>query len=158
MFREIRRKKNEISADQCIDIIKSQRRAILAVVGDEGYPYAVPMNYVYNEENHCLYMHGAKVGHKFDAMKACNKVCVTICDEGHKKFGQKGIFVNSVIIMGKVRFVDDVKEITDAMMRFGVRFDRLPEMIQKQLVASMSVLQVFEIEMDHMSGKTTHEQ
>lgn len=72
MFRPIRRKKNEISLPAAQQLLREARRGVLAVNGDGGYPYAIPINYLYDEAAQKLYFHGAKVGHKVDALKACD--------------------------------------------------------------------------------------
>lgn len=78
MFREIRRKKNEIDTNAAKALLLSGRRGVLAVNGDGGYPYAMPINYVYDADAGKIYFHGAKAGHKVDALRACGKVCFTV--------------------------------------------------------------------------------
>lgn len=67
MFREIRRKNREISIDSAKQLLQSSRLGVLAVNGDDGYPYAIPINYLYDDEAQRIYFHGAKIGHKVDA-------------------------------------------------------------------------------------------
>ena len=74
MFREIRRKNREISIDSAKQLLQSSRRGVLAVNGDDGYPYAIPINYLYDDEAQRIYFHGAKIGHKVDALRASDKV------------------------------------------------------------------------------------
>ncbi len=69
MFRKMRRFKQELSLNECIDILKNEPRGVLSVLGDDGYPYGMPMNHWYNEVDGRLYFHGAKSGHKIE----CNK-------------------------------------------------------------------------------------
>ena len=69
MFREIRRKNREISIDSAKQLLQSSRRGVLAVNGDDGYPYAIPINYLYDDEAQRIYFHGAKIGHKVDALQ-----------------------------------------------------------------------------------------
>ena len=71
MFREMRRKKQKLTEKQCIDILKRAKTATLALHGDDGYPYSVPVNYVYLDGK--IYFHGAKSGHKIDAIKNNSK-------------------------------------------------------------------------------------
>lgn len=78
MFRTIRKKKNEISIDTAKTLLQSSRRGVLAVNGDNGYPYAIPINYVYDDDAQKIYFHGARAGHKVDALRACDKVCFTV--------------------------------------------------------------------------------
>lgn len=78
MFRSIRKKKNEIGIEESKKLLHDARRGILAVNGDNHYPYAIPVNYFYDEENQKIYFHGSRVGHKVDALKICDKVCFTV--------------------------------------------------------------------------------
>lgn len=73
MFREIRRKNREISIDSAKQLLQSSRRGVLAVNGDDGYPYAIPINYLYDDEAQRIYFHGAKIGHKVDALRASDR-------------------------------------------------------------------------------------
>ena len=73
MFREMRRKKQQLPLEDCIALLKNEPRGVLSVLGDAGYPYGVPMNFWYNEANGCLYFHCARQGHKLDAVKAWEK-------------------------------------------------------------------------------------
>ena len=78
MFRPIRKKKNEIDVNVAQALLQNSRRGVLAVNGDDGYPYAIPVNYLYDTENQKIYFHGARAGHKVDALKACDKICFTV--------------------------------------------------------------------------------
>lgn len=64
MFRTIRKKKNEIDIDVAKSLLEHSRRGILALNGDDGYPYAISVNYFYDKEKQRIYFHGAKAGHK----------------------------------------------------------------------------------------------
>ena len=74
MFREMRRFKQQVSDEECIRILKEQPRGVLSMIGDDGYPYGIPLDHWYCEENGRLYFHGAKEGHKIDAVTRCDKV------------------------------------------------------------------------------------
>lgn len=79
-FRTIRKKQNEIDIDAAKELLLSGRRGVLAVNGDDGYPYVIPFNYVYDKEVQKIYFHGARAGHKVDALGNCDKVCFTVFD------------------------------------------------------------------------------
>ena len=74
MFREMRRFKQRISEEECIRILKEQPRGVLSLLGDDGYPYGIPISHWYCEEDGKIYFHGAKTGHKIDAIAECDKV------------------------------------------------------------------------------------
>ena len=78
MFRSIRTKQNELPEAGAKALLRSARRGVLAVLGDGGYPYAVPVNYRYDEDAGRIYFHGARAGHKAEAIRACGKVCFTV--------------------------------------------------------------------------------
>ena len=72
MFREMRRFKQQIPEAECIQILKEQPRGVLSMLGDDDYPYGIPMDHWHCEENGRLYFHCAKTGHKLDA--ACERL------------------------------------------------------------------------------------
>ena len=78
MFRNVRRKTREISTEVAKQLLKTERRGILAVNGEDGYPYAIPINYYYDEEQNKIYFHGARAGYKYDMIKVSDKVCFTV--------------------------------------------------------------------------------
>ena len=83
MFRNMRRVKNEISVEEAKELLKKNRRAALSVHGDDGYPYTIPINFYYDEDENKIYFHSAKAGHKIDAMKVNDKICLTTWDDGY---------------------------------------------------------------------------
>lgn len=101
MFRAMRREKNEISQDAAKQLLQQARRGILAVNGDDGYPYAIPINYLYDEALQKIYFHGARAGHKVDALKACDKVCFTIWGNETIQKEAWAPFLQSVVVFGR---------------------------------------------------------
>ena len=84
MFRSMRRNKQALSKEECFSLLKNEKRAVLAVNGDDGYPYAIFVNYIFDENENAIYLHGAKEGHKIDSLKKCDKVCFSIHNDGEK--------------------------------------------------------------------------
>ena len=107
MFREMRRFKQQISEEQCIQILKKQPRGVLSMIGDNGYPYGIPMDHWYSEKEKKLYFHCAKVGHKLDAISTCDKVSYCVMDEGRRRDGEWALNINSVVVFGRIRVVKD---------------------------------------------------
>ena len=94
MFRPVRKKANEVQTwRRRKSYLHEARRGVLAVSGDDGYRYAVPINYLYDEDAQEIIFHGSKVGHKVDALKRSDKVCFTVVsgesDALCKKFAMK---------------------------------------------------------------------
>ena len=104
MFRKVRKKVNEISVELAKDLVKKSRRGILAVNGDDGYPYAIPINYLYDEESQKIFFHGSKAGYKVDSLKKLIKICFTangneyIKEESWAPFLQSAVFLEDVIL------------------------------------------------------------
>lgn len=82
MFRELVRKKQQISQEECIEILKNEKRGVLSVHGDDGYPYGMPLNHYYCEEDGRLYFHSGMMGHKVDSLRQNNKVSYCVYDKG----------------------------------------------------------------------------
>ena len=85
MFRPMRRIKQEIPHEDCVKILSGEKRAVLSVIGDDGYPYGVPINFYYDADTDKVYFHCAKAGHKLDSLLADDKVCLTVYDNGYRK-------------------------------------------------------------------------
>ena len=83
MFRELQRKNKELSSEKCIEILTNENRGVLSDIGDNGYPYGMPMNHWYNEEDGCIYFHSGNVGHRLEVLRRNNKVSFCTYDEGY---------------------------------------------------------------------------
>ena len=107
MFRDITRKKQELPFEEVVEILKKEKRGVLSVMGDEGYPYGMPINYWYDEESGNIYFHSGKKGHKVDAITSNNKVSFCVYNEGYKKEGDWALNISSVIVFGKIYVIED---------------------------------------------------
>ncbi|MCR4669499.1 MAG: pyridoxamine 5'-phosphate oxidase family protein [Clostridia bacterium] len=157
MFREMLRSKQHLTKDECVRILKEQKRGVLAVLGDEGYPYCMPIDHWYDEETGRLYFHGLNRGHKIDAMKNCSKVCYCVYDEGYVEEGDWALNIKSVIVFGRAFFVDDRHEALEITRQICFKFMDDAEEIDRMIRESTSPLLVFGIEPDHMTGKLVNE-
>ena len=88
MFREMMRKKQQLAPEECIEILKHELRGVLSVLGDDDYPYGMPINHYYSEADGKLYFHGGKRGHKIDAMRQHNKASFCVYDSGFHRDGE----------------------------------------------------------------------
>ena len=156
MFRKMRRDKQQVSLDECMRVLRESRRAVLSVIGDDGYPYGVPVNFVYDENREMLYLHGATEGHKLDAIKNCNKISFTTWDEGYKVDGDWAWYVTSVICMGRAEIIDDLELMAEKIRDLGLRFTDAAE-VQGMIDRNMGRVSVIAIHIEHMTGKLVHE-
>ena len=157
MFREMRRKKNEISIDMAKQLLESSRRGVLAVNGDDGYPYAIPINYIYDEEAQKIYFHGAKAGHKVDALRACDKVCFTVYGNETVRTESWAPFMQSVVVFGRCHLMDAGSEATQRLKQFAMKYYPSEQLVDEEIAHAGKAVQVFEIEIEHMSGKEIQE-
>lgn len=82
MFRQMRRIRQELPLDEAKKLLIKNKRGVLSLNGEDGYPYSLPINYFYDEKENKLYFHGAKTGYKVDCIKNNNKASfVTYGDE-----------------------------------------------------------------------------
>ena len=131
MFRTIRKKKNEISLDAVKELLHCSRRGILAVNGDDGYPYAVPVNYLYDEDTQKIFFHGAKAGYKVDALKACDKVCFTVCGNETIKDEAWAPYVRSAVVFGKCHLMENKENAMAALKKFAMKYYPSEDMVDK---------------------------
>lgn len=151
MFREMRRKKQELSKEECIDILQTAKTAVLGVVGNDGYPYTVPINFVYANDK--IYFHGAKNGHKIDAINKCNKVSLCVVDKDDVIEEELTTYFKSVILFGKARILNTDKEIFHAAKVFGLKYNNDVTAVEKEIKREWNALSCIEIEIEHMTGK-----
>ena len=157
MFREMLRKKQALSEEECTDMLKCELRGVLSVLGDEGYPYGMPINHFYCEEDGKLYFHGGKKGHKIDAMRRCDKASFCVYDEGFRKEGEWALNIKSVIVFGRIEFVDDrdkVLRISEALSR---KFTDDDAYIKREIEKSGPATLMFALVPEHISGKLVNE-
>lgn len=157
VFREMRRMKQAVSREDCIRLLKSETRGVLSMLGDGGYPYGVPINHYYDDETGRLYFHGGRIGHRVDAVKACDKVCYTVFDKGFLKEGDWALNVTSVIIFGRISAVTDEARAIDLCRRLSHRFTQDEAYIEDEIERCARATLVMELTVEHMTGKLVNE-
>ncbi|MBQ7296525.1 MAG: pyridoxamine 5'-phosphate oxidase family protein [Clostridia bacterium] len=157
MFRELLRKKNELSMEECICILKTEKRGVLSVCGDNGYPYGMPMNHFYNEEDSKIYFHCGKSGHRLDSLKKDDKVSFCVYDEGYRNPGQWQLNIKSVIVFGRVKIIDDQKKIADITEKLSYKFTQDYEYIKTEIEKYAHKTLLLELTPEHICGKAVEE-
>lgn len=157
MFRSCRRKNRIISDEAAKQLLANEKRGILAVNGDDGYPFAFPVNYFYDQDNEKIYFHGAKAGHKVDALKKCDKICFTVYGNDHYEEGDWAPYVQSTIVFGRCHLIDDA-EITESRVReLAEKYYPGKAEIDAEIAKSIKAVQLYEITIEHLSGKQIQE-
>lgn len=152
MPREMRRKKQELSQSECIAILERGTSGVLAVLGDEGFPYAVPLSYVCDESR--LLFHCAPAGHKLDAIERCAKASFCVVDKDDVVAAEYTTYFRSVIAFGRARIIRDEADRRQALELLAAKYTpddeegRLQE-VDKLIGRTCMV----ELSIEHLSGK-----
>ncbi len=157
MFRELVRKNKELSKDECIKILIQEKRGVLSVIGDNDYPYGMPMNHFYNEEDDAIYFHCGNIGHRLDSIKKSNKVSFCVYDSGFKKENHWELNFKSVIIFGKIQIIDDKNLITKITTKLSYKFTQDENYIQKEIESALHRTLLLKLNIEHICGKSVTE-
>ena len=120
MFREMRRGRQALPEEMCEAVLSRGSHGVLALAGDEGYPYAVPISYVY--EGGKLYFHCARSGHKLDAIARCPKASFCVVDQDQVVPQEYTTYFRSVIVFGTIRVLTDDGEKRRAIEALAVKY------------------------------------
>ena len=158
MFKPVRKKINEIDHSAAKALLQSNRRGILAMNGDNGYPYAIPINYFYDCDKKKIYFHGAKAGHKVEALKTSDKVCFTVY--GNERIDESeswAPYVQSAVVFGRCHLLESGPESIVRLKDFAMKYYSNEELVDEQIAHAGRATQIFEITIEHMSGKQVQE-
>lgn len=157
MFRSMRRHNQQVTQEECLRILGSSMRGVLAVLGDDGYPYTVPLDFLYDESDGRIYFHGAGEGHKIDAIERCDKVSFCVLGNGVSKHGDWALHITSVVAFGRIRKVTDRMKTLDRVRRLGLKYNPSAEDVDRELEQSKERVLCLEMEIEHITGKLVHE-
>ena len=156
-FRELTRKKQQLDDAAVKDILINEKRGVISVIGDNGYPYGIPMNHYYNEEGGKLYFHSGKKGHKIDALRRSNKVSYCVYDKGVQNEGDWALTIRSVVVFGTVEFIEDTNVIYDVSAKLSRKFTSDEGYIEREIASSGASTLMFAIKPEHIVGKVVKE-
>lgn len=157
MFREMRRFKQQIPEEECVEVLKSTKRGVLSLTGDDGYPYGLPIDHWYCEEDGNIYFHGAKEGHKIDAIKQSDKVSFCTYDEGYRREGEWALNIRSVIVFGRISLVKDEDLARKICTELTRKFTDDEEYLQHELTHAFPRVQCLRLVPEHITGKLVNE-
>ena len=152
MFREMRRKKQALSKEECELALKRGTSGVLAVLGDGGYPYAVPLSYVYADGK--IIFHCAKQGHKLDAIAKNDKVSFCVIDLDDIQPEKYTTYFRSVIAFGRANVLEEEPAKRAAIELLAAKYaPDDPEGRQREIEREYRAVCVVAIEIEHLSGK-----
>ena len=155
MFRPMRRFKQALSQEECDQVLREAPRGVLAVHGEDGYPYAFPMDFVYIDGK--LYFHCAQEGHKIDALNADDRVSFCVMDEGFRRDGEWALNIKSVVLFGRVKTVTDPDLALRANRQLGLKYYPTAEEVEIEIEKDFHRVRILELTVDHMTGKLVNE-
>ncbi len=157
MFRPLRRIKQQLAQEECISILKQEVRGVLSVLGDNDYPYGLPINYWYSEDDGKIYFHGSREGHKIDAVTKHDKVSFCVFDKGTQTEGKIGLDYKSVIVFGRIKIVKDREKTVDICRKLSSQFNFGNDYIEEEIKKFSKFVMCLELTPEHICGKTVNE-
>lgn len=157
MFRELIRKNKQLSPEECTHILKTEKRGVLSVCGENGYPYGMPMNHWYSEEDGRIWFHCGNLGHRLDALKKDNRVSFCVYDEGYRNPGQWPLYIKSVIVFGTVEIVDDPESIVEITTKLSHKFTQDDAYIREEIEHNAHRTLLLALTPEHICGKLVKE-
>ena len=157
MFRELNRIKQKLSMEESIAILQQEPRGVLSVIGDDGYPYGMPMDHWYNDADGCLYFHSGKKGHRNDAIGRCSKVSYCVFDQGIRQEGNWFLTIRSVIVFGRIEIIDDYDTAMEITRQLSLKYTKDLEYINWEINQSGRNTLVFRLVPEHITGKLVNE-
>ena len=153
MFREMRRKQQMLSHEDCLQILYSGTSGVLALHGDNDYPYAVPISYLYDGNK--LYFHCAKSGHKLDAVKRSNKASFCVIGADNIVPEEYTTYFKSVIVFGTIHIMEDERKKREAIEKLAVKYAPSDTAANREHFIDLEwePLCMLEMTIEHMSGK-----
>jgi nitroimidazol reductase NimA-like FMN-containing flavoprotein (pyridoxamine 5'-phosphate oxidase superfamily) len=151
-FRAMRRKHQQLSEEESVAILKKATAGTLALLGDNDYPYAVPLSYVYHEGR--IYFHSALAGHKVDAIRKCDKASFCVIEQDDVQPEKYTTFFRSVIAFGRIHIIEDEHEKLETARMLGNRYNpNHDEALQKEIEGGLSRMLMIRFDIEHLTGK-----
>lgn len=157
MIRDLKRKKQSVSSEQCEEILKKGNEGVLALLGDDDYPYTVPMNYVYTDGK--IYFHCAKEGHKIDSVKKCDKASFCVISKNDIVPAEYTTYYESVIAFGRIHIIEDEDLKRKAINALCIRYVPKSSDTERKLMIDKywNALCMMELSIEKLTGKIASE-
>ena len=157
MFRPMNRPKQAMDPAECTELLSSQRRGVLSVLGDDGYPYGIPMNHYYCPEDGKIYFHSGKNGHKIDALRRCEKASYCVIDQGVSADRGWALDFRSVVVFGRVELTEDRGAVCEMTRRLSRLFTDDEDYIAGEIARFGPATLLLVLTPEHISGKRVNE-
>ncbi len=156
-FREVARSKKALPKEECIRILEEEKRGVLSVIGDNGYPYGMPLNHFYNDEDGRLYFHSGKTGHRVDSFRKDDKASYCVYDQGYRNEGDWALNIRSAIVFGHIVEITDTEEIYRISRLLSHKFTDDDRYIEEEIEKHGPQTLMFALVPEHITGKIVNE-
>ncbi len=148
----MRRNRQQLSREECERILGRCTSGVLALAGDGGYPYTVPLSYVYADG--AIIFHSAVQGHKVDAIKRDCRCSFCVIEQDEIRPAEFTTYFRSVIAFGRIHILEDAAEKVQALRLLGRRYSPDDEPgLQHEIDKSMHHVLLLRLDIEHLSGK-----
>lgn len=157
MFRKVRKIKNELDEKTTKEVLKKAPRGVLALNGEDGFPYGLPLNFYYDEDNNTLYFHGTKTGYKIDCIEKSPKASFTaLLEEGVSDDGWSKN-VSSVVAYGLLEEIEDSDFARDALEKLAQKYYPSEDLVEENIKANFKNTKMLAFHISYMTGKRVNE-
>lgn len=157
MFRNIAKANKALSEERCIEILKTTKRGVLSVLGDNDYPYGMPLNHFYDEETGKIYFHSGNYGHRKDAVNKHEKVSFCVITDGQEVEDHWGLDFQSVVVFGIMKVVTEADQIREFVKKLSLKFTQDEAWIDQEIEDGLKATILLELTPEHMTGKFVNE-
>ena len=157
MFRKLARIKQQLDDAECIRILTEEKRGVLSVLGDDGYPYGMPLNHYYDPADGRLYFHSGMTGHKIDAIRREAKASFCIMDGGTPDENGWSLQFRSVIVFGRIEIVEDRSRVIEISRKLSHKFTQDEAYIDNEVEKHGARTLMFALVPEHICGKRVNE-
>lgn len=152
---EMIRSKQALSRELCDEILFNRTTGVLGVITEDGYPYTVPVNYIYADNK--IYFHGSKRGLKVECINNNNKASFCVIDKDDVIAEHLTTHYRSVIVFGNIEMIKEKDKIIDVARKIGLRYLDNPERVDAAINSEINALACFEINIEQITGKQANE-
>ncbi len=157
MFREMRRQNQAMTKEESIAVLIEEKRGVISVIGDEGYPYGTPIDHFYDEEDGKIYFHSGKIGHRVDAMKACDKASFCVYRQSGQEPDSWILNFECVHVFGRIELIEDIDEIETICRKLSHKFTDDEVYIDDEVRKALKGTLCFALTIENMTGKRIKE-
>ena len=157
MFRKLNRPNKALPEAECLRLLTEEKRGVLSVLGDDGYPYGMPMNHYWDAEEGLIYFHCGRFGHRLDALRRNAKASFCVYDQGFRQEGEWALNIASVIVFGWVEIIDDPARVAEKTRQLSYKFTRDEAYISQEISRSGPATLLLALHPEHICGKLVNE-